>query len=158
MRVWPPEWGTLMYNYTSECRSHPIVLANCWVSECMLGVRQTVSWLQMPAILLWDEAVQNATEILTLKCSTQKTKLKKHYRTMKRLQTLIRMLLRMMMLEMIWNIITMISSLSPVHWHTSIRIYLKDQKIMDSLLVGYLLTGSNFCVKVCSQNFTSSYM
>ena len=74
MRVWPPEWGTLMYNYTSECRSRPIVLANCWVSECMLGVRQTVSWLQMPATLLWDEAVQNATEILTLKCSTQKNK------------------------------------------------------------------------------------
>ena len=28
----------------------------------------------MPAILLSDEAVQNATEILTLKCSTQKDK------------------------------------------------------------------------------------
>ena len=31
----------------------------------------------MPAILLWDEAVQNATEILTLKCSTQKNKAEK---------------------------------------------------------------------------------
>ena len=134
MRVWPPEWGTLMYNYTSECRSRPIVLANCWVSECMLGVRQTVSWLQMPATLLWDEAVQNATEILTLKCSTQKTKLKKHYRTMKRLQTLIQMLLRMMLLEMFLKFIRKLSRQSPVHWHTSMRIYLKDQIIMDTLL------------------------